>query len=176
MKVLHATSYVPFITTNKFKGVDINGQRYYDGAFSSKNIVNFNNDIPQLVFETIDVNYDLSSTFSFNDKFPEFIVLKGLIEFEKFICNIKENKHGDNKKFPFRWIESVDKINLFVSNMNLLDKNNKKSTIQKKDYSNDLCYDHINFKKKVERNKYIHDGGLFFLLAVSEFFFHILKK
>ena len=184
MKVLHATSYIPFVTTNKFKGVDIDGVRYYDGVFSSKNIINFNNDLPQLVFETNDVNYELSSTFSFKDKFPEFIILKGLIQFEKFIDNIKDNKHHENKFFPFKWIESIDNINLPKSNLpksNLQEPNSSKpnTDISEKDKiinQYDKNYDHMTLKKKKQKGRYLHEGGLLFLLMVSELFFYIFKK
>ena len=105
LQVLHASSFIPFITSKDFHGVNIKGELYYDGAFSNINPVNYDNDVPQLVFYTNEINYPLSNTFKFNDTIPEIIILKGLIEFEKFIRNIMSGNLSDNLKYPIKWID-----------------------------------------------------------------------
>lgn len=114
--VLHATCCIPFITTNKIGGININGTRYYDGVFTYKNPINPNNDIPQLVFQTGKVKYSLEKSLSFNDEFPELLVMKGLLEFEKFITNLNNNIPN---KIPIKWIHHIpNKINKNKINYN----------------------------------------------------------
>ena len=138
MQVLHASSYIPFITTNNFKGVNIKGERYFDGAFTNYNPTNFENDIPQLVFHTWDVDYPLTNTFSFNDPFPEIIILKGLLEFEKFIENLKDNEFHKNKKIPIKWIETFEKINSLNT-----EKKIKSTIITNNKISKSKYYNHL---------------------------------
>jgi hypothetical protein len=186
MQILHASSYIPFLTTSNFRGISIKGERYFDGIFSNNNPTNFDNDIPQLVFHTWDVDYPLASTLNFNDNFPELIIMRGLLEFEKFIKNLENHKYHENKKIPIKWIDTLDKIHsLTQSNkkkksvMNetnneteLLDnETNSSKIIKTKKYRNKF-YNHLkeynNFKKNVESNRNINKILLIFFLTISE--------
>ena len=108
MQVLHASSFIPFITSNNFRGVEIDGEKYFDGVFSNRNPTNFNNDIPQLVFHTSKVNYSLFNSIYFNDPFPELIMIKGILDFELFI----KNNLKSNNKIPIKWIEPYHNNNI----------------------------------------------------------------
>jgi hypothetical protein len=124
MQVLHASSYIPFITSKKYDGVNIKGEKYFDGAFSNYNPKNFFNDIPQLVFYTSKVNYSLSNMLNFNDPLPEIIILRGLLEFEKFILNLMKDKVHKNNNFPIKWIEPYTIYTPYATNRNKESKNN----------------------------------------------------
>ena len=187
MQILHATSYIPFLTTDTFKGVNIGGERYYDGGFSNISFVNFKNDIPQLVFNTWDVEYSLSKTFSFKDKFPEYIILKGTIEFEKFINNIGEKNFEENKLFPIKWIESLKNIKKYKrenSNLVKLSKKNSNSHIEtikseqmlKSSYGHNHIAEYNDFKKKSKINNQMQKIITIFFLTLAELFSMLLKK
>jgi hypothetical protein len=103
IQALHASSFIPFITSKSMNGVHIKGEKYYDGFFSNFIPINFNNDLPQLVFHTHDVDYKFLNSVKFIDTCPELIILKGAIEFHKFILNIKNNIFKMND-IPIEWI------------------------------------------------------------------------
>jgi predicted patatin/cPLA2 family phospholipase len=105
LKVLHATSFIPFITTSDTKGIEINGKTYYDGAFTNNLPINISKDIPKLVFITSKVEYSSSYMFKILDRCPELLILRGAIEMEKFIKLLNSNdKIKYNKKIPIEWI------------------------------------------------------------------------
>jgi len=163
MQVLHATCYFPFVTTNNFKGVSIKGSRYYDGVFSNYNPTTFENDIPQLVFHTMDVDYPLKNTINFNDLFPEIIITRGLLEFEKFIKNLKKNKFEQNKKIPIKWIDTFEKIN----KLNTCDSIYSQTKIPKVKKHNHIN-EYLHFKNKIKYNKYYYTIIYILLLTISE--------
>lgn len=101
IQVLHASSHIPFLTTRQYNGVYIKGEKYYDGAFSNPcpSKMSGNN----LVFYTCDVDYPNGNAFRFNDRCPELIIFKGLIEFEKYILNVVNKCPELNEKFPIKW-------------------------------------------------------------------------
>ncbi len=110
IKVLHATSFIPFITSTESKGVVINGKKYYDGAFTNNIPIQKNNEVPQLVFLTAEVEYSKDYMFKVMDDCPELLILRGAIEMEKFIKKINkiETKLKINKikDIPIQWIET----------------------------------------------------------------------
>lgn len=107
LKVLHATSFIPFFTSNDTSGVEINGRTFYDGAFTNNLPLNLSNDIPKLVFLTSKVEYANSYMFKILDRCPELLILRGAIEIEKFIKYLSEtNKKPSGKKIPIEWVTS----------------------------------------------------------------------
>ncbi len=107
LKVLHATSFIPFFTSNDTSGVEINGRTFYDGAFTNNLPLNLSNDIPKLVFLTSKVEYAHSYMFKILDRCPELLILRGAIEIEKFIKYLAiTNKIPSGKKIPIEWVTS----------------------------------------------------------------------
>ena len=163
LQVLHASSFIPFITSKNYSGVSIKGEKYFDGAFSNYNPTNYSNDIPQLVFHTSQVNYSLSNTINFKDQMPELIILKGLLEFEKFIINHLKNKTYKNDEYPIKWIDP----NIKDENTNLPDKTDKLSNkIDNKTIDNNLI---ITKTKNTESNTInINKNDLFNNIQIPE--------
>lgn len=124
LKVLHATSFIPFFTSNNTNGVDIDGRTFYDGAFTNNLPINLNNDIPKLVFITSKVEYTNSYMFKILDRCPELLILRGAIEMEKFIKYLNtNNKIPSGKKIPIEWvITKKHSTKLSKSNSNDLQK------------------------------------------------------
>ncbi len=107
MKVLHATSFIPFFTSNNMSGIEIDGKTYYDGAFTNNLPINLTNDIPKLVFLTSKVEYSPNYMFKILDRCPELLILRGAIEMEKFILHkFHKSYHKDISKIPIHWIVS----------------------------------------------------------------------
>ena len=109
IKVLHATSFIPFLTTKEYNGVTIGEERYYDGAFVDNFPINKKNDIPQLIFITSNVEYSDIYSFQIVDTCPELLILRGAIEMEKFIRHINNNIDSEEKiikikDIPIEWI------------------------------------------------------------------------
>jgi hypothetical protein len=112
LKVLHATSFIPFFTSNDTNGVNINDRTFYDGAFTNNLPLNISNDIPKLVFITSKVEYTHSYMFKILDRCPELLILRGAIEIEKFIKYLKiSDKLPSNKKIPIEWVTSIKHSN-----------------------------------------------------------------
>ena len=111
IKILHATSFIPFLTTSEFNGVKIDGEQYFDGAFTNNTPIIYEHDLPQLVFNTPSVNYSNSYAFKIIDSNPEKLIVSGAIDIEKFI-NLINSDNLDNltnkeiKLFPFKWLPS----------------------------------------------------------------------
>jgi hypothetical protein len=108
LDVLRATSYVPFFTSNKMSGVVINGKTYYDGGVVPTPPINFNNELPQLLLETFKVEYPLKKIFNTTDEVPELLMLRGVIDMEKFIKYLSTNDIRI-KKIPIKWLEPYQK-------------------------------------------------------------------
>ncbi len=107
IKVLHATSFIPFITSTESKGIEINGKKYYDGAFTNNIPISLNNDLPQLVFYTGNVEYSKDYMFKILDNCPELLILRGAIEMEKFVKKLYRSDIGKINKvkdIPIEWI------------------------------------------------------------------------
>lgn len=109
IKVLHATSFVPFLTTKEYNGVSIGDDKFYDGAFVDNFPINKKNDIPQLIFITSSVEYSDIYSFKIVDTCPELLILRGAIEMEKFIRHINNNIESEDKiikikDIPIEWI------------------------------------------------------------------------
>ena len=164
LKVLHASSYIPGITSNNFNGINIDGERYFDGSFSNFTPIKFNNNLPQLIFQTWNVDYSISNTFSFKDQFPEFIIFKGLIEFEKFLINLEQNKFEENKIFPIKWIESINTINKYKKIKSI--SNNKYNHIK----------EYLILKKKTKMENNFIKIFLLFFLTIYEVIYLLSQK
>ncbi len=106
IKILHATSFIPFLTTYEYNGVKINGEQYFDGAFTNNTPIIYEHDLPQLVFNTPNVNYSNSYAFSIIDTKPENLIVNGAIGMEKFITQLKNNKEFDLSFIPIKWLPS----------------------------------------------------------------------
>jgi hypothetical protein len=101
--VLSASIFIPFITSTGWQGILIGEHYYFDGWFVGNIPVNINNDIPQLVIETHNVNYDSNHILTMTDVCPELLIIKGAIEMEHFL----NNKHVDI--LPIKWYEKTNK-------------------------------------------------------------------
>lgn len=123
LKILSATTYIPYITSNSIKGVNINGKIYYDGGFVKNTPIIKNNNLTQLVFKTESVKYSTSNIFKLKDKCPEILIIKGAIEMEKFILELKENKSTNSaiKWYPKKNLED-NLLNKKIKNKNLNNK------------------------------------------------------
>ncbi len=114
IKILHATSFIPFLTTSEFNGVKIGGEQYFDGAFTNNTPIIYENDLPQLIFNTPSVNYSNSYAFKIIDSNPEKLIVTGAIDMEKFIKlinsdnldNLDNLTNKEIKLFPIKWIPS----------------------------------------------------------------------
>lgn len=107
IQILHATCFIPYLTSNITNGVEINDEKYFDGGFAYIQEYIGNNDIPQLVFHTNYVDYKFKYVFDFSDNHPEIIVMKGIVEFAQFIKNIQlDDKYYTIKSIPIEWIPS----------------------------------------------------------------------
>ncbi len=109
LKVLHATSFIPFFTSSETNGVEINGRTFYDGAFTNNIPLNLSNDIPKLVFITSKVEYSHNYMFKILDRCPELLILRGAIEIEKFIKYLSNHKIKNKSKIPIEWVNSKKK-------------------------------------------------------------------
>jgi len=110
INVLSAAIFLPYVTSNNISGILIDNNRYFDGWFNG-NIPYINdNDIPQLVIETHNVDYNSKHTFSLTDNCPELLIIKGAIEMEQFI----NNKHISF--LPIKWYVEDNKqiLNIFT--------------------------------------------------------------
>jgi len=122
LKVIQATCYIPYLTSTTISGVKIDDKIYYDGAFTNNVPIIKNNDIPQLVFHTRNVEYKKWYMFNTKDKCPELLILRGAIEMERFIkhlYNIEVNKKNSSddskiKNIPIEWITTTKKRSLNV--------------------------------------------------------------
>ncbi len=116
LKIIHATSCVPYFTNTKIDGVKIKDKTYYDGAFTNNLPIINNNDLPQLLFRTLDVDYNYNNTFKLNDNYPELLILRGVIDMEFFIKNISKDIKIINN-IPIKWImpnnNIINSITLF---------------------------------------------------------------
>jgi len=110
LNIIYASCFIPYLTTNNIDGVKIKDDIYYDGAFTNSKLITDNNDLPQLVFDTINVDYNYNNMFRLNDKYPELLMLKGVIEFEKFIKKISSKK-TKIENIPIEWIPAFTKNN-----------------------------------------------------------------
>jgi len=117
--IIHATSCIPYFTNKNILGVKINDNIYYDGAFTNNLPILKNNDIPQLIFHTNNVEYTHNYIFNTNDKCPELLILRGVIEMEKFIKQLSSNDSHNkdilnvNKNIPIEWInKNIEKTNV----------------------------------------------------------------
>ncbi len=107
IKILHATSFIPFLTTNEFEGVEINGNKYFDGAFTNNTPIIFKHDLPQLVFFTSAVkNSDNINMFKITDTNPENLILKGIEDIQLFIKCLELNSKEKLSNYPIKWIPS----------------------------------------------------------------------
>jgi len=111
LNIIHATSCIPYFTSKNMRGVKIGNNTYYDGAFTNNLPIINDNDMSQLVFHTINVDYRYKNTFNLNDKYPELLILKGVIEMETFLKKVsKKNKKIEN--IPIEWILPHNKVNI----------------------------------------------------------------
>ena len=167
MLVQHASCFIPLITSNNIKGININGHTYFDGGFVNYSPIIKNNDKSQLVFYTHDVDYKYS--FNFKDTCIELIILKGAIEFEKFIKQLMNNK-SDIKNIPIKWINKSDilvenTLSDKISNNNSI-KNNKKFIM--------VLYKYINILSKYKENdKYIYQFLLIIIFTITQLYDNI---
>ena len=107
--IISAAVNVPFLLSNKYMGININNNYYYDGLFTSNTPILYNSEYPQLVMKTHKIEYPLKYAFSVNDECIELLMIRGFIETEKFL-------NEDNKSLPFSWIDK---------NLKNKNKNNK---------------------------------------------------
>ena len=100
LDVLSASIFLPGFTSQNVTGILIENERYFDGWFHSNIPINKNNDLPQLVIETHNVNYDSKHIFTMTDNCPELLIIKGAIEMEQFL----NNKHISS--LPLKWYKN----------------------------------------------------------------------
>ena len=117
LNIIHATSCIPYFTSKHITGVKINNKTYYDGAFTNNLPIIDDNDISQLVFHTINVDYTYNNTFNLNDKYPELLILRGVIDMEIFIKNVSK-KNREISNIPIEWIlpHNKNKDNIILIN------------------------------------------------------------
>jgi hypothetical protein len=109
IKILQATSFIPFLTTNDFHGIKINGKKYFDGAFTNNTPIIYKNDLPQLVFTTSAVkNSEYLDAFKITDFNPDNLILKGMNDIKEFILNLESN-NKNLLNYPIKWIPSKTK-------------------------------------------------------------------
>lgn len=75
---------VPFLISNNYMGIKINNNYYYDGVFVCNTPIQYNSQLPQLVFKTHKIEYPLKYAFSIKDKCIELLMIRGFIETDKF--------------------------------------------------------------------------------------------
>lgn len=105
IKILHATSFIPFLTSTEVSGVKIGSSQYFDGAFTNNTPIIFEHDLPQLVFNTPYVNYSNSYAFNIIDSNPEHLILSGAYDMEKFLLQSNYNQDKIDLN-PIKWIPS----------------------------------------------------------------------
>jgi len=109
LNIIDASINIPFILSSNYEGVIIDGSRYYDGGLTNNTPIIYNNDLPQLVLKTHEIDYPITKKFWLNDPYLELLIIRGAIESFDFFTN-----NTNNKNLPIEWI----------------DKNYKKSEIQ----------------------------------------------
>ena len=118
IKVLNASSFIPLITTSEYNGIEIDNNKYFDGAFTNNTPVIIKHDFPQLLFNTSSVVYSSLYSFSIKDSNPELLIVRGAIDMEKFILSF-EKKDTEIKNIPIEWIPAENNI---IKGNNLLIK------------------------------------------------------
>lgn len=117
---LSAAINIPIYTSNNFRGVIINNNRYYDGFFHRLTPIIRNNDLPQLVIKTVNVLYPKFVTLKPRDSHINLLAMRGFLETKKFLTSeINTNK-------VIEWIESnnaIDLNNKIKSNKTQVKKN-----------------------------------------------------
>ncbi len=94
--VLSASIFLPLFTSNNMHGILIDNKLYYDGWFSGNIPIIENNNLPQLIIETHNVDFSSTHVLSLTNKNPELLIIKGVIEIEKLINN-------NMSEIPFKW-------------------------------------------------------------------------
>ena len=109
IKVLNASSFIPLITTSEYNGIEIDNNKYFDGAFTNNTPVMIKHDFPQLLFNTTSVVYSSLYSFSIKDSNPELLIVRGAIDMEKFFLSF-EKKDSGIKNIPIEWIPAEHNI------------------------------------------------------------------
>lgn len=117
---LSAAINIPIYTSNNFRGVIINNNRYYDGFFYRLTPIIQNNDLPQLVIKTVNVLYPKFVTLKPKDSHINLLAMRGFLETKKFLTS------ESNINKVIEWIDSnnaTDLNNKIKSNKIQIKKN-----------------------------------------------------
>ena len=105
LDIIDASINIPFILSSKYEGVIIDGSRYYDGGLTNNTPIIYNNDLPQLVLKTHEIDYPITKKFWLNDPYLELLITRGAIESFDFFTN------KVNNNLPIEWIDKNHKKN-----------------------------------------------------------------
>lgn len=103
---LSAAINIPIYTSNNFKGIMMNNNRYYDGFFCRLTPIIQNNDMPQLVIKTAYVLYPKFVTLEPKDSYINLLAMRGFLETKKFLTI------DTNINKVIEWIEPYNKNDL----------------------------------------------------------------
>lgn len=126
LNCLSAAINIPMYTSNNFKGIIINNNRYYDGFFCRLTPTINNNNLPQMVIKTAHVLYPKFVTLKPKDSHIDLLAMRGFLETKKFLS--VDAKNSANR--VIEWIEPhteqikhTEQIN--KNQFNKLNKTNK---------------------------------------------------
>jgi hypothetical protein len=102
---LSAAINIPMYTSNNFKGIMINNNRYYDGFFCRLTPIIKNNNMPQLVIKTAHVLYPKFVTLKPKDSHINLLAMRGFLETKKFLTI------DTNINKVIEWIEPYNEKN-----------------------------------------------------------------
>lgn len=100
IKIVEASINIPYVISPTCKGTIINGISYYDGGFTKNTPIIYNNDLPQLLLKTHEIDYPILKKYFSNDPYLELLIFRGAIESYDFFTN-----NTNNKNVPIYWID-----------------------------------------------------------------------
>jgi predicted patatin/cPLA2 family phospholipase len=100
LDIIDASINIPFILSSKYEGVIIDGSRYYDGGLTNNTPIIYNNDLPQLVLKTHEIDYPITKKFWLNDPYLELLITRGAIESFDFFTD-----NTNNNNLPIEWLD-----------------------------------------------------------------------